>query len=149
MEPSSIRITNYSNNEFQLKVLKSIETYIDITDCQAFKAKPLEKVAHLEDYIDEKPIDPSSRIPNKLPFDLSGSDIVATKFGEDTVNRLAKDMQAFADETNNKKLLVLKCISDSDLAEYEQATNVSDGPDFAESATIRLEELCKHGHVKR
>ena len=140
-EPSSIRITNYSNNEFQLKVLKSIETYIDITDCQAFKAKPLEKVAHLEDYIDEKPIDPSSRIPNKLPFDLSGSDIVATKFGEDTVNRLAKDMQAFADETNNKKLLVLKCISDSDLAEYEQATNVSDGPDFAESATIRLEEL--------
>ena len=71
-KPSSIRITDYSNNEFQLKVLKSIETYIDVTDCQAFKAKPLAKVAHLEDYIDEKPIDPSSRIPNKLPFDLSG-----------------------------------------------------------------------------
>ena len=62
-KPSSIRITDYSNNEFQLKVLKSIETYIDVTDCQAFKAKPLAKVAHLEDYIDEKPIDPSSRIP--------------------------------------------------------------------------------------
>ena len=59
-------------------------------------------------------------------------------------------MQAFADETNNKKLLVLKCISDSDLAEYEQATNVSDGPDFAESATIRLEELLQTlRYVKR
>ena len=66
--------------------------------------KPLAKVAHLEDYIDENHRSIFGD-PNKLPFDLSGSDIVATKFGEDTVNRLAKDMQAFADETTTKSYL--------------------------------------------
>jgi hypothetical protein len=68
---TDFHVSNYSNKHAHLEALDCSSASIDEQDCRAFSGQPLAEVTSMNDFIDQKPIDPSNKIPSELPFNLS------------------------------------------------------------------------------
>jgi hypothetical protein len=146
---NNFSVSNYGNSFSNLCAVNLGAASISGDDYEAFTGRPLAKVANVFEYVEEMAPDETTTIPTELPFDLSGSEIVASKFGQDTVKRLSNDMASYANKMNQMKNLSLRCISKELLEDYnKEYTAAVDSkkptlpkPSFEASAKTKLNEL--------
>ena len=144
---SSFTVSNYGNKHLKLEEVSFGQASIDESECESFQEQPL-RHCDLDQYITVQPTDTSLAISEVLPFDLSGSEVVATDFGRSTMDRLSSDMKSYAEACNSKNKIVLNCISDTDISDYEEVFAAAvekgedpPGPACVESATSQLNSL--------